>query len=442
MSEPSPDPSRKNPPLITGDRILVLVMVAILLLNSLSLVGIFFGVHRAVTEDVKVAGGNFELSVVAADRFFKGEDVYDFQSTVELNGYFAYTPLMILFGAALSHIFYPLRYLFLLVGMVPLTLLFARSLASRISPALKDRKRLMVWAFVAVAMSSPLLRQLAWGHYIVLGLGAFGLFLLFADTRPKLAGFFFGLSCSFSIYFFIFHYYLFLRKRFSTMVVALITAVGTYGILLFNKASMAGYGVMLKTLNELSIARKAGYPIYFTIRDIQNWLGGDLIGQFLPYAVIGILLVLFSANAFFKSRWDERMVRLNLALLATVFILADPWLSDHHIPIILIAIPLLIGEPGWKWVLPIGYLFTNARIDLPFLAWLGLQTEQGITDPTIGGIVWFSFIRYAGALLLFVYILWLKRKDLSGTIQEIRLLPKTVKGWFCPRPGSHRQKGA
>ena len=113
-------------------------------------------------------------------------------------------------------------------------------------------------------------------------------------------------------------------------------------------------------------------------------------------AVIILLLLYFMYVSFSRKVPDNILFAYTLVTLLVI----DPWLSEHHLPLMLLAYVLLIGQQWWQKVVLIAYVLTDLHYDF----------FQNITFLEYS---WFTYFRYAGVLLLFIYVLVLLLRDIS-----------------------------
>lgn len=353
--------------------------------NTVPLGSLFPNVPLLYNPDI-LNGGVFETIVIGAQRFFNGENVYDMKPVGV--GPFRYPPSMLIVGGFFSMLPMPYSYwvwLLLNIIMVGYTVRF---LAPEIPSHFIRFTPFIVFAFI---LSTPLIRQLAWGHYIIPMLFLTVLIYRYRE-RWMLSGMYLGLLSNVSLFGLIFLPYFFFKKRYKALVMWGVITVLSYSILLINSASLYGFIASLSGLNtgEYSLQAKGFFSVVRMLYGIH---------PMLYYLFVAGIVSLFGYSTYCLYRGT---ISDQLYFAHTIFtlLLLNPSLSEHHLPLVLIAYVFLIGQKWWRVIIPVAYLLTDVHYDF-------------FHDISLFGYSWFTYVRYSGLLMAFIYASYTLKHDIK-----------------------------
>ncbi len=354
-------------------------------------------------------GEVFNTIYTGGNNFKHDKNIYDIENVgIDISGgAFVYPPLMAAFGAAFG-IFRLADAYFIFLSILLLSVFLFLYYGIKHIYGLKNlydckKKTLAALVILLVSLSTPLVRQLQWGHYIILLLAFYSIVYFYGNDpknpyRWQVTGIATGLATSLMFYSAILFPYLLLRKQFKEFFLGIAVFALSFFPFIYNPSSGAGFLLFVKNADKLAfIPRVETGGTFFSIQQFLYKI--DPLLQKL-YLLLNLILFLYLTFVIWHNiRHTSKnkpiaqdIYRAYYAIILLFILMIDIWLSEHHLPITLLALLLLIGEQHWQIMLTAGYLMTNT-----FLYDFHIQ---------LNGAFLYTYIRQLGVIILFFYALY------------------------------------
>ncbi|MBI2136151.1 DUF2029 domain-containing protein [Candidatus Woesearchaeota archaeon] len=369
-------------------------------------------------------GSVFNTIYNGGSNLLHGKNIYDIENIgIDIpGGAFVYPPLMAAVGLAFTAFSLSTAYfVFFLALLLSVSLFLSygiKHIYALNSENLSGHKKnsLAIIFIMLVLLSTPLVRQLQWGHYILIVLALYTIVYFYDKNHGKkwyVTGIATGLASSLMLYSAILFPYLILRRRFKEFFLGIAVFILSFLPFIFNPSSAAGFLTFLKNADKLAFVPKLETGgTFFSLQKLLYEIN-PLLQKF--YLLLNLILFLYITviiwnNTEYGKSMNQNIYRIYYALILLFILIIDIWLSEHHLPIILLALLLLIGEKYWQIMLTVSYLMTNT-----FLYDFHIK---------INGAFLYTYIRQLGLIVLFLYTTYLIFDKMSKLRFNFSPVPK------------------